>query len=110
MRARKILVMAGISAGLWVGLPGTALAGPCSQGATYPAKCPPPPKHKVDVIKPRPHVVTKVVVSRAPARQVGRAAQGGLPVTGGDVVGLTVMGLGAVGIGTLLVRRSRSIA
>ena len=30
-----------------------------------------------------------------------------LPVTGGDVVGLTVIGLAALGGGTLLVRRSR---
>jgi LPXTG-motif cell wall-anchored protein len=31
----------------------------------------------------------------------------GLPVTGGDIAGLTIVGLGAVGAGTVLVRRSR---
>ncbi|HZQ29195.1 MAG TPA: hypothetical protein VFA94_15975 [Acidimicrobiales bacterium] len=31
----------------------------------------------------------------------------GLPVTGGDIAGLTVAGLGAIGVGTVLVRRGR---
>ena len=31
----------------------------------------------------------------------------GLPVTGGDIAGLSIMGLAAIGAGTLLVRRSR---
>ncbi len=30
-----------------------------------------------------------------------------LPVTGGDLLGLTVIGLGAVGAGAVFVRRSR---
>jgi len=30
-----------------------------------------------------------------------------LPVTGGDLLGLTAIGLGAVGVGTVFVRRSR---
>lgn len=33
----------------------------------------------------------------------------GLPVTGGDIAGLTVIGLAAVGSGVLLVRRSRRV-
>ena len=32
----------------------------------------------------------------------------GLPVTGGDIAGLTAVGLAAVGAGTVMVRRSRS--
>ncbi len=32
---------------------------------------------------------------------------GGLPVTGGDLAGLTVIGVGAVGAGSLLLRRTR---
>jgi hypothetical protein len=31
----------------------------------------------------------------------------GLPVTGGDIAGLTAAGLGAIGVGTVLVRRGR---
>jgi LPXTG-motif cell wall-anchored protein len=38
---------------------------------------------------------------------MARTAGTTLPVTGGDVAGLTVIGLGAVGVGTVLVRRSR---
>ena len=33
-----------------------------------------------------------------------------LPVTGGDLVGLTAIGLGAVGVGSFFVRRSRRTA
>ena len=32
---------------------------------------------------------------------------GGLPITGGDMAGLTALGLAAVGTGSVLVRRSR---
>lgn len=37
-------------------------------------------------------------------------AGGSLPVTGGDIVGLTVIGAAAVGTGVVLVRRSRRTA
>ncbi|MFN8037011.1 MAG: hypothetical protein U0V73_13835 [Acidimicrobiia bacterium] len=36
-----------------------------------------------------------------------QATRGGLPVTGGDVVGLTIVGLGAVGGGIAMVRFGR---
>lgn len=36
------------------------------------------------------------------------APSGGLPVTGGDILGLTLVGAGAIGTGVFLVRRSRS--
>ncbi len=111
MKARKMLVMAGISAALWVGLPGTAWASHCPAGATYPASC----VHGGQV--GREDVSRDVVApfSEVQGRQVVRTDSGsgrssGLPVTGGDVVGLVVMGLGAIGIGTLLVQRSRRIA
>lgn len=38
---------------------------------------------------------------------VETAPTGSLPITGGDVVGLTVAGGGAIAIGALMVRRSR---
>ena len=110
MKVRKMLVMGGISAALWVGLPGTARADHCPPGATYPASC----VHGGQV--GREDVSRDVVspVSEVQGRQISRGgggdSRGGLPVTGGDVLGLTVMGLGAIGIGTLLVRRSHRIA
>jgi LPXTG-motif cell wall-anchored protein len=33
-----------------------------------------------------------------------------LPVTGGDIAGLTAVGVGAIGLGTILVRRRRQTA
>lgn len=41
----------------------------------------------------------------------GNSGVGGtstLPVTGGDIVGLTVLGIGAIGVGTVLVRRGKA--
>lgn len=42
-----------------------------------------------------------------PGPAAAEAPSGSLPVTGGDVVGLTLIGLFAVGTGAVLVRRSR---
>lgn len=114
MKARKMLVVAGISAALWVGVPGTAWANHCPAGATYPADvCVHPGEQGRDGGAGAGNVVAPFADVRG--RQVTRGGDsggggGGLPVTGGDVVGLTIMGLGAVGIGTLLVRRSHRIA
>lgn len=56
------------------------------------------------------------VASNADTRVLGRtvsrsAGAGGgaapMPITGGDIAGLTAMGLGAIGVGTVLVRRGR---
>ena len=44
----------------------------------------------------------------APASNSGTS--GSLPVTGGDVLGLTVIGAAAIGTGAVLVRRSRRTA
>lgn len=49
-------------------------------------------------------VVKGDVVTRPLAADVSR---GGLPVTGGDLVGLTVLGLAAIGVGTALVATRR---
>lgn len=44
----------------------------------------------------------------APRADVAGAGESrGLPITGGDVAGLTAIGLAAVGTGSVLVRRSR---
>jgi hypothetical protein len=48
--------------------------------------------------------------SRGNTGQVAGTTQSrgaGLPVTGGDIAGMTIVGLAAVGTGTVLVRRSR---
>jgi LPXTG-motif cell wall-anchored protein len=42
-----------------------------------------------------------------PAPAAAQAPSGGLPLTGGDVVGMTVIGAGAIAVGTVLVRRSK---
>ncbi len=113
MKARKMLVVAGTSAALWVGLPGTASATHCPPGATYPADCVHGGQQGRDGGGGAGNVVAPFAdVRGAQVTRGGAGAgdRGGLPVTGGDVVGLTIMGLGAVGIGTLLVRRSHRIA
>lgn len=45
--------------------------------------------------------------AEVPAAAAQEAPSGGLPLTGGDVVGMTIIGAGAVAIGTVLVRRSK---
>ncbi len=41
------------------------------------------------------------------ARAAARSARGGLPVTGGDVVGLTALGAGAIAVGGVILRLGR---
>lgn len=52
---------------------------------------------------------TGAPASAAPA-DLSTAPGGGLPFTGGDVLGLTLLGAGALGTGVVLVRRSRRAA
>lgn len=115
MKARRRLAMAGVIVAaaltMTLGVAGTASAGHCPPGATYPADC----VHGIDVT---PTTVatdvqgTEVVQSNGGTGNTGAnrssaSTAGRLPVTGGDVVGLAVMGLGAVAVGFFLVRRSR---
>jgi len=46
----------------------------------------------------------------SPAAAQQTAPSGSLPITGGDVVGMTIIGAGALAVGTVLVRRSRKSA
>jgi hypothetical protein len=91
MRIRKLLV-AGVVTAAVVGLPAAAMADP------YPPK-------DTSVLG------TDLARSNAaptPAAVIGTSAgRAGLPVTGGDIAGLTGIGLAAIGTGTVLVRRSR---
>ncbi len=43
-----------------------------------------------------------------PTVQADTETRGSLPITGGDIAGLTAIGAAAVGVGTVLVRRSRA--
>jgi hypothetical protein len=89
MKAHKLLGAA-VVAGAVIGVPAAALA-------------------QTDYVGGQSPQVRGVEVSRAPAGQGAPDAGGaGLPVTGGDVVGLTLLGAGAVALGTVLVRRGRT--
>ena len=95
MNVRKVL-MAGAIAVAVVGLPATAMAddyvGGNDGGQVLGTQL------SRSTSEPAP------VVAAAPAT-TSRGA--GLPVTGGDIAGLTAVGLASIGAGTVLVRRSR---
>src|SRR5260370_42578355 len=84
---------------------GLAVVGPVRAAAAddYPITNPPTVAGEQLVRAPEPVVKVLGVTT---ARTAGTT----LPVTGGDIAGLTLMGLGAVGVGTVLVRRSRRTA
>jgi len=93
MNIRK-MVMAGAIAVAVVGLPATAMADDYvggNQGGQV--------------------LGTQLSRSAAPAPVAAAPASttrgAGLPVTGGDIAGLTAVGLASIGAGTVLVRRSR---
>jgi LPXTG-motif cell wall-anchored protein len=93
MKARKLL-MAGAIAVAVVGMPAVALADDYVGG------------------NDGGRVLGEQLSRSAPAAPVAAAPAtttrgAGLPVTGGDVAGLTAAGLAAIGAGTVLVRRSR---
>jgi LPXTG-motif cell wall-anchored protein len=91
MRARRFVV-ATVAVVLGVLGPMTAV---WADTADYPPVKVPEPKVKaVEISRP---IVAAVDASRGST----------LPVTGGDIAGMTAIGLGAVGLGTVLVRRSR---
>ena len=56
-------------------------------------------------------VVAKPAQAEIPEEAAVPAAQeapsGSLPLTGGDVVGMSIIGAGAIAVGTVLVRRSK---
>lgn len=83
---------AGLALAAMVGLPSAASAAPDYVGET-------PPEVEGNSFT-RPPEVRGVTVTREP----------GLPITGGDVAGMTLVGLGAIGVGTVLVRRGRTRA
>lgn len=100
MRTIRLLIMTAAALALVGGLgAGTASA------QDYPLPSPPPPgKVLPDTLAPPAEV--EPLAQQAPVR----SNVGGLPVTGGDVVGLTLIGAGALGAGVVLVRARRSVS
>jgi hypothetical protein len=104
MRGSSRILLAAVSAGLGLAAPGVALA----QEPPYPGSTP----------TTIPSSVLSSQETRGPVRASNETVEeestegtdGGLPVTGGDLVGLTAIGLGAIGVGTVVVRRNRRTA
>ena len=106
MKRQKKLMMAAAAASLWVGVPAAAWA---SHGG--PLHCPlPDPYNCVQASSENlsrvSDPVTETVVESETVESTVESS-GTLPVTGGDLLGLSAMGLGAIGAGTFFVRRSR---
>lgn len=93
MRIRK-LVLSGAAFVAAVGVPATAMAEDYVKPVNEDAKV------EGNNLSRGTDPTTKVL-----GTTTGRSS--GLPVTGGDIAGLTAIGLAAVGTGTVLVRRSR---
>jgi LPXTG-motif cell wall-anchored protein len=62
-----------------------------------------------DYITNNPPQVLGETLTRKPAA-AGTSAARSLPITGGDMAGLTALGLGAIATGSVMVRRSRRTA
>lgn len=101
MRTIRLLIVT-FAALLLVGGFGAGVA--AAQGNDYPIPVPEDGGVLPEVLTP-PAEVTPLAQT-PPVR----ANTGGLPVTGGDLIGLTVLGLGAIGTGVVLVRSRRVAA
>ena len=106
INARGLLVAVVLSTAI-VGGSAAATAAPADNGSDLYVRRR-PPTVPTDPGDPR-------VASETDTRVLGStlsrsAGSQPMPITGGDVAGLTAIGLGAVGIGTGLVRRGRRTA
>ena len=97
MRAHRVLLAA---AALAVGV-----VGPVAAASADDYTSPPATVLGEQLARPIP-IQADASVLGASARVSGST----LPVTGGDIAGLTLIGFGALGTGTILVRRSRRVA
>lgn len=88
MSTRSRILAVGVAVGALVGVPSVAAWADEYVG--------PPPTVKGESF-------TRTTVQASTARR-----DPGLPITGGDIAGLTMAGVGAIGIGTVLVRRGRT--
>ena len=100
MRSKKLLTVAALALGATLGGGGTAWAShtashyPGGVGGTSTVR------GGGDPGDPGAAATTRRTEGRTEGTRTG------LPLTGGDVVGLTLIGMGAIGAGTVLVRRS----
>jgi hypothetical protein len=109
INARGLVMAVLLSTGVFGGAAHVAVAAQADDGSDLyvrrrPPTVPPDPGDPADVAS---NADTRVL-----GRTVSRSAGTGsapMPITGGDVAGLTAIGLGAVGVGTVLVRRGRRI-
>jgi hypothetical protein len=92
MSARSRILAVGLAGGAVIGIPSAALAAEDYVGVT-------PPEVEGNSFS-RPPQVQGVTVTREP----------GLPITGGDIAGMTLLGFGALAAGTVLLRRGRTRA
>ncbi len=96
MTYTRKLAIAGAALVSWLAIPGAAWAQVGYTGL-------PPDQVQGNQLARDPSVLGSEVSTETESSESSDT----LPVTGGDLLGLTVIGLGAVGAGTLFVRRSR---
>jgi LPXTG-motif cell wall-anchored protein len=97
MTYTKKLAVAGVALVAWLAVPGVAMAqyvGPITEV-------------KGIELRKDPQVLGTEVSSSESESESDSSSSDTLPVTGGDLLGLTAIGLGAVGVGSVFVRRSR---
>ncbi|MDP8992945.1 MAG: hypothetical protein M3N31_07855 [Actinomycetota bacterium] len=100
MRSKKLLTVAALALGATLGGGGTAWAS--HEASHYPGEVGGTGRVRNGggLVDPG----SAATPSRTEGRTEGTGT--GLPLTGGDVVGLTLIGMGAIGAGSVLVRRS----
>ena len=102
MTYTKKLAIAGAALFAWLAIPGAAWAQTVGYGGL------PPSEVQGEGLERTPSVLGSEVSSETESASESESESSDtLPVTGGDLLGLTVIGLGAVGAGTVFVRRSR---
>ena len=107
MTYTRKLAIAGAALISWLAIPSVASASHCLPGQVYPADCVHGAEVSRDPLGQRPQVLGSEVASETAESESQSESSDTLPVTGGDLVGLTAMGLGALGVGSVFVRRSR---
>ncbi len=98
---RKFAIAGAMLVG-WLGIPGPAWGQPCPNPDPYTGVCAGAVGR--DPLSQQPSVAQSEASTET---ETESESSDTLPVTGGDLVGLTVIGLGAVGVGSVFVRRSR---